>query len=630
MGGLECRPEGTLPVLQKINHLAIRLGGETPDGVFEGGSVTINLDSEAARRLEAYIGYNSGTAAQATLLAQHWSEVRNFVALLQANSGTTITQETLSILQASSAIPGDTDAAAQLRAGVLLESAATLLRIFENAETCSSDILVDGALPRFAATSTEIRAERNFITTIPSLYVRMGGEDDDGGLPDGTLAASVTLTDVELREIDHLVGYRAPSEPVSPDDEEGGSELQRNWQGVRALIVALRNPAGLIDSGALDTIDDRAARERAAVQLQTVNGILRILRSEAWRAGRAYGTEAAEVAAPDAGLVVADAGPSAPDAGPFVISETPVVPEPVAPSVPSETDGGWSTWLGAGLCAAVVTGLSGFGLGWLLRGRNSGTSRPAPSGGSSTPRTPRTPPVPPAPPAPPPPPAGPAAANPNPAPNPAPRPAAPVPAPRPAVDADEMDDVLADLDNARSNQTPGASGSPSLPGGAAAVTADNVIIEGPSAAPVNGVDATVIRTQVVLHFRRFLSQTAREALSDGRPLPAGTELVNSRFEREVSEITDRIVAAYYERTRAGTLSDLWEAQRDRGYLVRRGVPERLLLEVANLYIEEHASVASSPFSGGEGAAIRIEAEREAGEARFLRDGMREVMRLSGR
>lgn len=289
--GLQCKPQNNLPHVEKVNHLAIRLGGATPDGVFNGGSVTIDLNSQAAKNLEAYIGYNplAKKEAQPTLLAQHWFEVRALVESFQGVShSTTIAQSSLSLVGPNSDFAGDTAQAAQLRAGVLIESAAVLLDIFGSNSACAA-----GEIARFSGTPAEIKSELPYLTTVASLYVRMGGEDDDGGLPDGLLATPVTLTDADLREIDTFLGYSPvnSNDPLSFLSLQSMTEAQKNWSAVREMITGLRNASGLIDNGTLTAaIKDPAIRGTAAVQLQTVVGVLRILRSEDWKAGLAYGS----------------------------------------------------------------------------------------------------------------------------------------------------------------------------------------------------------------------------------------------------------------------------------------------------------------------------------------------------
>jgi hypothetical protein len=80
-----------------------------------------------------------------------------------------------------------------------------------------------------------------------------------------------------------------------------------------------------------------------------------------------------------------------------------------------------------------------------------------------------------------------------------------------------------------------------------------------------------------------------------------------------------------------SLAELWKTQLDdRGYIIRRGVPQHFLMEVGAEYINEHSkSSASSPFAGGVGAEIRSEAAKTAGETKYFQHGMRELMKRIG-
>jgi hypothetical protein len=197
-------------------------------------------------------------------------------------------------------------------------------------------------------------------------------------------------------------------------------------------------------------------------------------------------------------------------------------------------------------------------------------------------------------------------------------------------DDDSMDDVLADLDQARRNQSPASSpGASAKP--ASVVTQENVIIKGDKAEPVPGVDREVVHAQVLLHARRFLQPSVREALEKGRSLPEGGELSDGTFAREIGEIVERIIAETYHKKAlpdgAEILADLWKAQREeRGYLVRRGAPQRMIIEILNDYIREHASKVGSPFAGGVGASLIEEVERHAGENSFFEKGLPEIFR----
>ncbi|HSA59936.1 MAG TPA: hypothetical protein VLJ37_09665 [bacterium] len=191
------------------------------------------------------------------------------------------------------------------------------------------------------------------------------------------------------------------------------------------------------------------------------------------------------------------------------------------------------------------------------------------------------------------------------------------------------DDIASALAGIDGNASPAGgarpSGTPSIDG----VTPENVIISGTTAEPVAGVTPAVVRAQIVLHYRHFLSQAAREALAAGRPLPADGELVASAFSREVNELTDRVIAEYHRMSTADAdaLRDMWTSQRDDGRpIVRRGVPQRLLMSVVGDYITAEAARAGSPFEGGFGTEVRREAERRSGETDYFERGMREVLR----
>jgi hypothetical protein len=190
--------------------------------------------------------------------------------------------------------------------------------------------------------------------------------------------------------------------------------------------------------------------------------------------------------------------------------------------------------------------------------------------------------------------------------------------------SDDIAEALKDIDQ---NKSPAGgsrpSGAPMLSGG---VTPENVIIKGDKAEPVAGVDSAVIRSQIVLTYRQFLSQAAREALLSGKELPAGADLVNSAFAERVNEMVDMVTKEYHQMGEA-ELADLWRTQReDRGYITRRGVPQRLLMSACGKFIEADAAKAHSPFSGGAGAEIRSEAEKRAGETDFFERGMKEILK----
>lgn len=190
--------------------------------------------------------------------------------------------------------------------------------------------------------------------------------------------------------------------------------------------------------------------------------------------------------------------------------------------------------------------------------------------------------------------------------------------------ADDIAEALMEID---SNKSPaGGTKMPSTPPLTGGVTPENVIISGPNAEPVSGMDPHVIRAQIVLTFRHFLSQTAREALLSGKALPAEADLVNSAFTERVNEMVDAVMREYHKMGQ-DALSEMWQAQReDRGYITRRGAPQRLILSACGEFIEADAVRAQSPFAGGAGAGIRAEAERRAGETDFFEKGMREILK----
>ncbi|HEX5038163.1 MAG TPA: hypothetical protein VFX30_13485 [bacterium] len=482
------------------------------------------------------------------------------------------------------------------------------------------------ALPETApAAGTPIAVDSvSSYETISHMYIGLGIRRGSHGVhlnAEGSLGSSgVRLTDLSTERLTAMA--------------EGNASLVGNIRDTRALIDAIEadsrfnadNDATVVSDLDLQAYcralarSDRtfnAAEEQAGLSrsINALRGLIAFM-----SAPPPAEPEPVVVAEPDTGLS------DVPDAGPHVIAVVPIDAGPGALPVSDTNPGGglpsWAGWLGLGIGASVVTGIVGIAAGWMMRGgRNNRPGGSAPAAAKPAARTVAAPP-----PQPPDPPSSPLPAggggastatnNPPNAPS------------EPAGNEAFLDDIDSALAEASSSQSPGvarASGGST----AALVTADNVLIEGPNAAPVTGLDPAVIEAQVVLHYRGFLSQTAREHLEGGRPLPADTSLVNTRFEREVSEIVDSIVTAFH-RESAENLAELWENQRDRGYLVRRGVPERFLIDMVDRYIERHSSVASSPFSGGEGAAMRSEAAREVGEQRFLRDGMREIMRFSGR
>ncbi|HSA59191.1 MAG TPA: hypothetical protein VLJ37_05850 [bacterium] len=189
--------------------------------------------------------------------------------------------------------------------------------------------------------------------------------------------------------------------------------------------------------------------------------------------------------------------------------------------------------------------------------------------------------------------------------------------------ADDIASALSEIDR---NVSPAGGARPSgapLSGG---VTPENVIIHGDKGEAVSGVDPAVIRSQIVLTYRHFLSQAAREALVSGKPLPADAELVHSAYTERLNEMVDAVTSAYHKMG-PDDLAEMWKMQReDRGYITRRGVPQRLLMSACGEFIDADAARAHSPFAGGMGAEIRTEAERRAGETDFFEKGMREFLK----
>jgi hypothetical protein len=160
-----------------------------------------------------------------------------------------------------------------------------------------------------------------------------------------------------------------------------------------------------------------------------------------------------------------------------------------------------------------------------------------------------------------------------------------------------------------------------------------VLVSGADARPSGRIDRDVVRSQVLLRYPRFLSQTAREALEDGRPLPEGSDLINSRFTAEVDRIVDAVVARYETMDRSETeradRDRLWREEAERGFAVRDGVPDRLLIEVANDHFVRESRQNASPFGGGVGAGFRADSERVL-ERDVYETGLLELSRRTGR
>ncbi|HEX5036255.1 MAG TPA: hypothetical protein VFX30_03770 [bacterium] len=164
--------------------------------------------------------------------------------------------------------------------------------------------------------------------------------------------------------------------------------------------------------------------------------------------------------------------------------------------------------------------------------------------------------------------------------------------------------------------------------------ASGVLLRGEDARPTGAVDRNVVRAQVALRYTQFLSQTAREALQDGQPLPSGNDLFNSHFSEQVDALTTEILNRYDTMSR----TEEARAERDRmwreeasghGFVVRDGVPDGLLTRVAGEYFAREAARTGSPLAGGVGTSFRADGERaletEAYESRFT-DMMRKIGR----
>ncbi|HEX5036999.1 MAG TPA: ATP-binding protein [bacterium] len=159
---------------------------------------------------------------------------------------------------------------------------------------------------------------------------------------------------------------------------------------------------------------------------------------------------------------------------------------------------------------------------------------------------------------------------------------------------------------------------------------ESAVIRGADARPVDGIDADVVRAQILQRFPRFLSQAAHEALEDGEPLPTGSDAINERFAREVEALTNRIVAEYHSRmeTDRADIDRRWEDQaREAGYVIREGVPDSFLREVADAYIAREAARSSSPLRGA-ASGFRADADRALDTAEFERH--MELLRHIGR
>lgn len=286
MVDITCSPKKEqLPVTYKVYQLAARLGGENPDGKFD--PVTLDLGNTDPNspvvRLENLIGYQRGTTTQSNPIARHWGETKKSIGDLMKNLGvTTITEQSLEKVPAQY----------RRNAAILIDSTAILMHTMALETVCSA-----GPLVRTNATPAEVKSELPAIYNGPNLYIRMGGEDDDGGLPEATISTPLTFTDDDLRLIDNFLGYTAGGDAPNPDNM-----LLSDWHEVRKNILAIRKD-NVVTQDALPTNSDQS--RIAAVILNSWAGVLRILRSPDWQAGRAYGMTA-EVTSKNYGGSVTD------------------------------------------------------------------------------------------------------------------------------------------------------------------------------------------------------------------------------------------------------------------------------------------------------------------------------------
>jgi hypothetical protein len=188
-------------------------------------------------------------------------------------------------------------------------------------------------------------------------------------------------------------------------------------------------------------------------------------------------------------------------------------------------------------------------------------------------------------------------------------------------------------DTTGGNGTNGGASGPRVVGAATgapvALTADNVILPA-DAAPEVRPERAAVRAQVILTYSRyFMSQAAREALMDFRPLPAGNAAINSAFIPRIEAITDAIMERYdYLRVNNPTeLARLWDLQRERGFLVRNGAPEGLVTERGSRLITEWATDARVAEFGADAPALyEREARNRLGNTESFRRGMVEMLR----
>jgi hypothetical protein len=173
------------------------------------------------------------------------------------------------------------------------------------------------------------------------------------------------------------------------------------------------------------------------------------------------------------------------------------------------------------------------------------------------------------------------------------KPEAPEPKPEPEKakepEQNEMDEIEKELAAIAGNQTPVENSTSN------GVSSANVIIAGVNAKPEPGVDAKVIAAQLLAHYPTF--QTA--AFADYLNAPSGSKppainVVKPGFDNELGNLVDRVMVEYYD---SKDIDTLWEEQKKkRDYIVRRGVPEKLLIKTVQEYLQETAKLTTPPIS----------------------------------
>ncbi|HEX5036029.1 MAG TPA: hypothetical protein VFX30_02620 [bacterium] len=194
--------------------------------------------------------------------------------------------------------------------------------------------------------------------------------------------------------------------------------------------------------------------------------------------------------------------------------------------------------------------------------------------------------------------------------------------PKAPEEADFLDDIDQALDDAKKDQTPPPA---------------DVILEGPGAKPVNGLDGRIVVLQIALQHTEFLSLGAKKSLEKTGKLPDDPkDWFDSRYETDIEKIGEAIEQKYNDMiaTTEGRaeLADLWKDQRaEMNYVVSKGAPEALVVEVSSKYITEQAANKSSPFAkNGLGARMIEDVEKNKDNVDFRKDGLREMMKHVGR